>query len=207
MMSMTAEQMEERLDEIKRERLLSAPMFKQEILREIAPTYARVTDPMVRAALVKDTADDLELTEDVVLNCLERYGKGGGNPSAGSASSPQASSGPAVPRETLEPREAAQQNLLARVMAMPGEVKDAVACGVTAGDFVEPYKTIWEIIARGHRLGDPRIPEKYTKLAAALQAEPPVGALYPAPELARKLKALNAQAARKAAITTAIRQG
>ena len=195
-MSMTAEQMEERLDEIKRERLLNDPMFKQEILREIAQAYAQVTDPMVRAALVKDTAEELGLAEATVVECMERYWRGG---------SPSASSGPSVPRETPEPRENAQAMLIARVMAMPAEMHAATACGITADDFTEPYKTIWEILAGGHRISDPRIPEKYTKLAAALQAEPPVGALYPAPELARKLKALNAQAARKAEITTALR--
>jgi len=119
--------------------------------------------------------------------------------------SPSARSRPAVPREAPDPREAAQRALIARVMALPAEMQDAKACGVTAEDFTEPYKTIWEIMERGHKLEDPRIPERYTKIAAELAAVPPVGATYPAPELARKLKALNAQAARRAETTAALR--
>ena len=186
-------------------RLKNEPLWQQKFLKEIAKDYGDWSF-FIREQVVKEAAEHCGLTKDQVRDYLEKHCKhqndNNSSETARAAAGTERADGSESARSPLD---GAQAALIARVMAMPAELADAKACGITAGDFVEPYKTIWEILARGHRLSDPRIPEKYTKLAAALGHEPPVGALYPAPELARKLKALNAQAARKAAITNALR--
>lgn len=181
-------------------RLKTEPMWQQKLLKETAQYY-QIAGQFVQDQIVKDAAKICGRTEKFVRDYLEKISP---CPKTGELS-PQHQGDGATGSASSSHLDAAQAALLARVLALPHEIEDAEACGVTADDFTEPYRTLWEIAVRGHSFADPRIPERYTKLAAQLEHEPPVGAQYPAPELARKLRAQNANEARRAAVTAALR--